>query len=198
LFPDGVGAEIFPVLLAGRHVIEAGHVHEVGHVGAGEDGGIENRIEAESLEERDLAAFVKHLHFVGEVFFCRSFVAAEFIDAFRAWPLQGGGDGMVWHVGEGLQEDRLHAEIGRVVIGGFEIVFSDRGILRVAVQGCFEAEPLFQVFEWDEDIDVAGGGCVVVGRFENTHFRDTHSVQGGQEGGLEPGVDPGFLFCRFQ
>ena len=87
LFPDWIGAEVLPVLFARRHIVEACHVHKVGHMATGEDACVEDRIEAESLEEWDLTALVKHLYFIGEIFFRWSFVAAELVNSFGAWSL---------------------------------------------------------------------------------------------------------------
>ncbi len=186
LFPGGIGAEVLPVLFAG------------GHMGAGDDAGVEDGIETESLEEWDLAAFVEHLNFIGKVFLCRAFITAELVDPVGAWSLQSGGDGMVGHIGEGQQEDGLYSGIGCIVKGGFDIVFSDSGILCVPCQGFVHVEPLFDAFERNEDIDVADGGRVIVECFEDAHFGDAHSVEGGYEGGLQVSVDPGFLVCCFQ
>lgn len=80
LFPGGVVAECFPVLFAGLDVIEAGHVHQVGHVGAGKDGGVEDGVEAKSLKDAYFVAFVEHPDLAVEQFFGGSFVAAQFVD----------------------------------------------------------------------------------------------------------------------
>ena len=105
LFPERIAGETLPVGFAGSHVVEAGHVHEVRHMGAVENGGVEDCVEAEAPEEWDLSALVEHPDLVGKIFFGGSFVASQFVDALVAGALEGVGDGMEGHVGEGLQKN---------------------------------------------------------------------------------------------
>ena len=102
LFPEGVFAEGLPVLFAGGHVVEAGHIHQVGHMAACQDACIKDGIKAESLEEGDFPAFVEHADLIGKVFFRRAFVAAELIDPLVTGALQCGGNSMSGHIGKCL------------------------------------------------------------------------------------------------
>ncbi len=87
-FQKGSAPKSLPVLFAGRHIVEACRRTRGWAYGLpARDACIEDGIEAESLEERDLTALVKHLYFIDEIFFRRSFVAAEFVNSFGAWSL---------------------------------------------------------------------------------------------------------------
>ena len=131
LFPGGIAAEGLPMRIPGGHIFKAGHIHEVGHVGPGQDGSIKKGVEAQFLKQRDFSALVEHLHFIGKILFCRTFVAAEFVDPVGAEALRGPGGCMVRHVGKGLEEDRFDADIGRIVIAGVQVGFAIGQVLCV-------------------------------------------------------------------
>jgi hypothetical protein len=100
---------------------------------------------------------------------------------------------MVRHIGEGLQQDGLHADIWCIIVGGLDIVAAVAKIAGVLCEGGREAGILFEAFEGDEDIDAANGGRVVAYRCEDAHFGDPQPVKGRKEGGLQIFIDPCFL-----
>ena len=76
-----------------------------------------------------------------------------------------------------MQEDRFHAGVRRVVITGLQIIFSGRGVLRVAGQDSVETEILFQVFEGDEDVDVANGGAWLTGAISTSYVSKNAAIR---------------------
>lgn len=193
LFPEGVGGEILPVLVACGHIIEAGHVHEVRHVCTGEDAGVKDGIEVQFFEKRYLSACVKHLYFAGVVLFGGAFVAAELIDPLLFWSLQGRGYCVPGHIGKSLQEDRFDAGIGRIIEACFDVVFSRGFILLVLLEFLIQAGVLFHVPERDEHIDAADGCGIVADGFEDADVCDAHAMEGGEQGGLKIGIETGLL-----
>ena len=198
LFPDGIAEEGLPVRFAGGHIVEAGHIHEVGHMGAVENGGVEDSVEAEAVEEGDLSALVEHPDFAGKVFFGGSFVAAQFIDALVAGALEGVGDGMAGHVGEGLQENGLHAKIGWVVPDGVEVVLAVGLVLGVFFEALRQGGQLFHCFCGYEDVDLTNSRGVVADGFEDSYAGESEAVHRGDECRLKKFFHSGLLVRIFQ
>lgn len=198
LFPGRIRAECFPVLFAGGHIVEAGHVHEIGHVAAGQDAGIEDGVEAQTLEEWYFSPFVEHLYLVGEIFFGGPFIAAQLVDPFRPGPLQGGGYGMMRHLGEGFEEDRFHSKIGCAVVSGVLVIQPAGVVLLIFCEGGVQTGELFEAFEGYQHIDATDSGGVVPYRFEYADIVNSLPVKGGNESVLQVIIYTGFLFGRIQ
>jgi len=64
------------------HIVEAGHVNQVGHAAAGKHFGKKNRVEIEAVKNVYFVALVKHVLFSQVKVFRSAFLAPKFENAF--------------------------------------------------------------------------------------------------------------------